>query len=149
MREVLSNSGLAPESLELEITEGVLVDDVNEATQILNDLKALGVRLSIDDFGTGYSSMQYLRRLPFDTIKIDKSFIDGVPESKDAGAIVTAITTLAHSMELELVAEGVETLPQLKYVRSLGCQLIQGYFFSPPVSPEAFFTLANKASIRP
>lgn len=142
VRDVLTRTGLAPDLLELEITEGVLVDDVSEATQILQDLKAVGVRLAIDDFGTGYSSMSYLRRLPFDTIKIDKSFIDGVPASKDAGAIVTAIITLAHSMELEVVAEGVETAEQLEFVRALGCQTIQGYFFSRPLSDEAFRQLA-------
>jgi diguanylate cyclase (GGDEF)-like protein/PAS domain S-box-containing protein len=143
VREVLRQTGLPAEALELEITEGVLVDDVKEATQILEELNAIGVRLSIDDFGTGYSSMHYLRRLPFDTIKIDKSFIDGLPHNKDDCAIVTAIITLAHSMELEVVAEGVETREQFAFVSSQGCQLIQGYFFSPPVSFEAVAALVQ------
>lgn len=144
VRDVLQQTGLAPELLELEITEGVLVDDVKEATQILEELNEEGVRLSIDDFGTGYSSMHYLRRLPFDTIKIDKSFIDGLPHGKDDGAIVTAIITLAHSMELEVVAEGVETREQYEFVSALGCHLIQGYFFSPPVSEDEFGRLVRQ-----
>ncbi|MDP3699289.1 MAG: EAL domain-containing protein [Hylemonella sp.] len=144
VREVLQQTGLAPELLDLEITEGVLVDDVSAVTQILEDLNAAGVRLSIDDFGTGYSSMHYLRRLPFDTIKIDKSFIDDLPDSKDAGAIVTAIITLAHSMELEVIAEGVETPAQLEFVRALGCHATQGYLFSKPVSFEEIGVLLGR-----
>ncbi len=134
VRDTRANTGLPPSILELEITEGVLADDVREATQVLEELNALGVRLSIDDFGTGYSSMNYLRRLPFNLLKIDKSFIDGLPRNKDARAIVTAIITLAHSLELEVVAEGVETAEQFDYLRTLGCHLIQGYYFSPPVA---------------
>lgn len=134
VRDTLASTRLPPGILELEITEGVLVDDVREAGQILEELHAHGVRLSIDDFGTGYSSMNYLRRLPFNLLKIDKSFIDGLPRNKDARAIVTAIITLAHSLELEVVAEGVETFEQFDYLRSLGCHLIQGYYFSPPVA---------------
>lgn len=134
VRDVLAATGLPPAILELEITEGVLADDVREATQVLEELNVLGVRLSIDDFGTGYSSMNYLRRLPFNMLKIDKSFIDGLPRNKDACAIVTAIITLAHSLELEVVAEGVETAEQFEYLRSLGCHLIQGFYFSPPVA---------------
>lgn len=142
--EILRQTGLAPERLELEITEGVLVDDVKEATQILEALNAAGVRLSIDDFGTGYSSMHYLRRLPFDAIKIDKSFIDGLPGNKDDCAIVTAIITLAHSMDLDVVAEGVETAEQFEFVKTLGCRSIQGYFFSPPLSAEKYWKLAER-----
>lgn len=144
VKAVLQRTGLPPELLELEITEGVLVDDVKEAEQTLQDLDAVGVRLSIDDFGTGYSSMHYLRRLPFKTLKIDKSFIDGVPGSADDNAIVTAIITLAHSMELEVVAEGVETREQFEFVESLGCHLIQGYYFSEAVLADEFRSLAQK-----
>jgi diguanylate cyclase (GGDEF)-like protein/PAS domain S-box-containing protein len=134
--QVLQDTGLPPQFLELEVTEGVLVDNVRDAALVLEQLNALGVRLSIDDFGTGYSSMNYLRRLPFDMIKIDKSFVDGLPGNKDNRAIVTAIITLAQSMELDVVAEGVETGEQLDCVRSLGCHLVQGYYFSPPIPPE-------------
>ena len=136
VRAALQASGLPPGFLELEVTESVLADDIKEAAQVLESLNELGVRLSIDDFGTGYSSMNYLRRLPFDMIKIDKSFIDGLPDNKDNRAIVTAIITLAHSMELDVVAEGVETREQFEYVRSLGCHLVQGYYFSPPLTSE-------------
>ena len=135
--EALAKSGLPPEMLELEITENVLVDDMRQASEVLNALNAVGVRLSIDDFGTGYSSMHYLRHLPFDQIKIDKSFIDGVPHSRDDCAIVTAIITLAHSMELEVTAEGVENVEQYDFVRSLGCELIQGYLFGRPETVQA------------
>jgi len=144
--DVLARTGLDPKLLELEITEGVLVDDVAGATQILQDLNAAGVRLSIDDFGTGYSSMHYLRRLPFDALKIDKSFIDGLPNSRDDVAIVTAIITLAKSMELEVVAEGVETSAQFDFVHALGCQLIQGYIFSKPVTPAIFCELVKQSA---
>lgn len=144
VRNILLETGLPPEFLELEITEGVLLDDVKEATEILEGLHAVGVRLAIDDFGKGYSSMHYLRRLPFGLIKIDKSFIDGLPGSKDDAAIVTAIITLAHSMELEVVAEGVETREQFEFVKALGCHMVQGYLFSPPVPADEFRALLEK-----
>jgi EAL domain-containing protein (putative c-di-GMP-specific phosphodiesterase class I) len=144
VRDVLQQTGLAPEYLELEITEGVLIDNVKEAAQTLEELSAVGVSLSIDDFGTGYSSMHYLRRLPFDVLKIDKSFVQGLPYDKDDGAIVTAIITLAHSMELKLVAEGVETREQFEFVSDLGCHSIQGYFFSNPVSDDEFRLLVSQ-----
>jgi diguanylate cyclase (GGDEF)-like protein/PAS domain S-box-containing protein len=147
VREVLIQTGLPPQLLELEITEGVLVDDMQQARQILEEFHAVGVRLSIDDFGTGYSSMHYLRRLPFDVIKIDKSFIDGVPDNKDDSAIVTAIITLAHSLELEVVAEGVETRKQLDFVRALGCHQVQGYLFSAAVSADDFRQLATAGAV--
>ena len=147
VRDALTATRLPPEILELEITEGVLADDVKGASQILEELNGLGVRLSVDDFGTGYSSMSYLRRLPFNMLKIDKSFVDGLPLNNDARAIVTAIITLAHSLELEVVAEGVETREQFEYLRSLGCHLIQGYFFSPPVAPEVFRQLAGSRQL--
>ncbi len=147
VRDVLAQTGLSPEQLELEITEGVLVDDVKEATQILEGLNAEGVRLAIDDFGTGYSSMHYLRRLPFDVLKIDKSFVDGLPSSKDSAAIVSAIITLAKSMELDVVAEGVETAEQLEFVAGQGCHSIQGYFFSPPVTADEFLRLARMGRV--
>jgi len=136
LREILAETGLPPAQLELEITEAVLADDVHEAVAVLQELAALGVRLAIDDFGTGYSSMSQLRRLPFDQIKIDKSFIDGLPGDKEHRAIVTAIITLAQSMEMEVVAEGVQTQQQFECVRALGCHLVQGYYFSPPVLPQ-------------
>jgi diguanylate cyclase (GGDEF)-like protein/PAS domain S-box-containing protein len=148
VRDVLGQTGLAPDQLELEITEGVLVDDVKEATQILEALNAAGVRLAIDDFGTGYSSMHYLRRLPFDVLKIDKSFIDGLPASRDSVAIVSAISTLARSMELDVVAEGVETSEQFEFVAGQGCHAIQGYYFSPPVAADEFVRLARQGRLQ-
>lgn len=145
--EILQQTGLKPESLELEITEGVLVDDVKGTTQILEELHTAGVRLSIDDFGTGYSSIHYLQRLPFDTIKIDKSFIQRLPDNKDDAAIVEAIVAMAHSLELEVITEGVETHGQLKFINELNCHAIQGYYFSPPISIDKCMQLVKQKNI--
>ncbi|MFN4005424.1 MAG: EAL domain-containing protein [Hylemonella sp.] len=148
VREILANTGLPPALLELEITEGVLADDVHEAIGVLRELDALGVRLSIDDFGTGYASMSHLRQLPFDLIKIDKSFVEGLPGDREHHAIVTAIITLARSLQMEVVAEGVETQQQFECVRDLGCQLVQGYYFSPPLLPHELRRGDGATSIR-
>ncbi|MEO8007788.1 MAG: EAL domain-containing protein [Betaproteobacteria bacterium] len=142
--EILVHSGLASQCLELELTEGILINDVKETVEILERFHELGILLSIDDFGTGYSSMNYLRRLPFDSLKIDRSFIKGIPDSADDCAIVTAIIALAHSMNLEIVAEGVETPEQLAFVGGLACQRMQGYLCSPPLPSEGFRALLAK-----
>jgi diguanylate cyclase (GGDEF)-like protein len=130
---ILRDTGLDPTLLELEITEGVLIDNIQEGGKTLNRIHELGVTLAIDDFGTGYSSMNYLRRLPFDVLKIDRSFVQDATRSRDDAAIVTAIITLAHTMGLEVVAEGVETEDQLDFLVNLGCDMIQGYLCSPPI----------------
>jgi len=129
----LAGSGLAPERLELEITESALLQD-NEATlSILHELRALGVRVSMDDFGTGYSSLGYLRSFPFDKIKIDRSFIMKLPDSGESAAIVRAITSLGESLGMTTIAEGVETLEQVEHLRREGCTSIQGYLISKPI----------------
>jgi diguanylate cyclase (GGDEF)-like protein/PAS domain S-box-containing protein len=132
VRETLSSSGLPPSSLCLEITESMLMRDHVAATRQLNELRALGVRLAIDDFGTGYSSLAQLRRLPLDTLKIDRSFVSGLGGSRDAEAIVTSIIAMAHAVDLTVVAEGVETEQQLDVLQRLGCDLAQGYYFGRP-----------------
>jgi len=142
--EIVGESGFDPRLLELEVTEGVVAEDMQAAVGILDDLHALGVHLSIDDFGTGYSSMRYLRMLPFDTLKIDGSFVRDVTESGDSAAVVTAIISLARALDLSVVAEGVETAAQKDFVGRLGCDLIQGHVISPPLPAAEFREFATR-----
>jgi EAL domain-containing protein (putative c-di-GMP-specific phosphodiesterase class I) len=139
--EVLAESGLPPWLLELELTESILLQDVDNTLDTVRRLKALGVILSIDDFGTGYSSLGYLRRLAVDKLKIDRSFVRHVDSDPDAAAIVSAVIQLARSLRLGIVAEGVETEHQLAFLRKEGCTEVQGYLFSPPVLPAAIEAL--------
>jgi len=141
VRTALQESGLSPSALELEITESTVMRDTEEAAGVLRSLKALGVALSIDDFGTGYSSLSYLKRFPIDVLKIDRSFVKDVVEDANGAAITRAIIALAHGLNLEAVAEGVETAPQVAFLKENGCDEIQGYYFSPPVWPEELETL--------
>ncbi len=135
--EVLEETGLDPKHLELEITEGVTMD-VNHAFLTLSELKELGVSISIDDFGTGYSSLNYLKRLPIDKIKIDRSFVKGMIDSSKETAIVSSIITLAHNLELKVIAEGVEHTEQLSILTKLGCDQIQGYLISEAIISNDF-----------
>ncbi len=129
--EVLSRTGLDPASLSLEVTEGVMVDDVEAATSTLNRLKGLGVSISLDDFGTGYSSLSYLKRFPLDYVKIDRSFVAGLNEKVDS-EIVRSVIRLAAAIGIEVVAEGVENSEQLERLAALGCPLVQGYHIARP-----------------
>lgn len=129
----LKESGLAPQRLELEITESVLLDNTNSNIQTLQALKALGVRIALDDFGTGYSSLSYLRSFPFDKIKIDKSFVQDMWESQEAIAIIRAITGMGRSLHIQTTAEGVETDEQYARLKEEGCSHFQGYLFGKPV----------------
>ncbi len=129
---ILHRHGLAPARLELEITEGVLIDDADRALAILRQLKALGVRIALDDFGTGFSSLGYLRRFPFDKLKIDKSFVPGLGEDADADAIVRSIIAMAQSLRLDVTAEGVETEGQLARLRAEHCSQVQGFLLGRP-----------------
>lgn len=144
IERILSETGLAAEYLELEITEGLLIDQINETAKVLNEFHEMGVHLSIDDFGTGYSSMNYLKRLPFDTLKIDRSFVRDVTFNQDDAAIASAIITLGHTMGMNVIAEGVETVEQLAFLRSQKCDSIQGYLYSPPLSAEAVLPLIKE-----
>ncbi len=128
----LAASGLAASRLEIEITESVLLENDAKTLNMLHQLRSLGVRIAMDDFGTGYSSLSYLRTFPLDKIKIDRSFVRDVSSNLEARAIVRAITSLAHALNISVVAEGVETAEQLQIVQAEGCTEIQGYFFSRP-----------------
>ena len=136
LKAALSESGLDPRRLELEITETVLVEKSEENLAVLHEIKNLGVSIVLDDFGIGYSSMRYLQMFPFDKIKIDKSFIQSMTTHSDSAAIVCAITGLGRGLDIETTAEGVETTEQLQFLRTAGCQLAQGYLFSRPVPLE-------------
>ncbi|SDS09968.1 response regulator receiver modulated diguanylate cyclase/phosphodiesterase [Pseudomonas asplenii] len=133
VKDILRDSGLAPQWLELEITEGVLARDTDNARETLMALKALGVHVAIDDFGTGYSSLAYLKRFPIDVLKIDQSFVRDMLTDKSDLAIVEAIIKLGQALGLELVAEGVETLQQAELLLELGCRVMQGYLYCRPV----------------
>ncbi|WP_031429709.1 EAL domain-containing protein [Methylomicrobium agile] len=133
IQEALEETGLPPDLLELEITEGTLMHQLETAMQLLNVLKRKGIRLSLDDFGTGYSSLSYLKQFPLDTLKIDKSFINDISTDPNDRAIVAAITVMAQQLKLEVVAEGVETEAQLEFLRELRCHSVQGYYFSKPL----------------
>jgi diguanylate cyclase (GGDEF)-like protein len=141
VRGALSAARLEPRYLELELTESAVMQDAETSVQIMRRLSDLGVRISVDDFGTGYSSLSYLRRLPLDKLKIDRSFIREIVTSRDDAQIVRAIVSLAHSLHLKVIAEGVETAEQLTFLRSLGCDQYQGYLCSPPLPPAEFLTL--------
>jgi len=134
VQRAIAESGLPPERLELEVTESVLMNDVALSSQILGTLKDLGVNISVDDFGTGYSSLSYLRRFPVDQLKVDRSFVDGLGSEPEDSAIVAAIVSLAHTLGLVAVGEGVETADQLEALRGLGCDLAQGYHLARPLS---------------
>jgi hypothetical protein len=134
---VLAQSGLERDRLELELTESVFIADNDETDAQFTRLKKIGVRLALDDFGTGYSSLGYLKRAPFDKIKIDQSFVRGASLGHDRNAaIIKAIVTLAETMELETTAEGVETQDEVDFIRNLGCSHIQGFVFGKPIEAD-------------
>jgi EAL domain-containing protein (putative c-di-GMP-specific phosphodiesterase class I) len=132
-----------PERLELEITEGVLIENVARATQVLGGLKKLGVRVALDDFGTGYSSLSYLQSFPLDRIKIDRSFVASLGRSERSLAIVRAVIGLAHGLRLPALAEGVETNDQLDILIQAGCDEMQGFLIGRPRPIEAYADLLS------
>lgn len=137
VKQTLAETGLNPRRLELELTESMLMDNAEDTIETLRDLRSLGIRLSIDDFGTGYSSLNYLKHFPIDRLKIDQSFICGVPENRDDAAITASVIALARSLGLQVLAEGVETAEQLEYLLEKGCTDMQGYLCAPPLPVEA------------
>jgi diguanylate cyclase (GGDEF)-like protein len=142
----LRETGLDPAALEFEITESMVMHDPERAVTLLTRLKAMGIHLSIDDFGTGYSSLSYLKRFPIDSVKIDRSFIHDIPGDADDAAITRAIIAMAHSLRLKVIAEGVETEEQLSFLRELGCDEMQGYYFSEPLAEDEFLRLQKSAA---
>ena len=147
VRAVLSDTGLPAKRLELEITEGVFLSNDEHVHEMIGNLKKIGVKLALDDFGTGYSSLSYLQRVPFDKIKIDRSFVTGAsdPEGRNA-ALIRAMVGLAADLKMQTTAEGVETQEELQLVRDLGCSLVQGYIFGKPMAAEEALELAKKGA---
>ena len=142
--QTLLDTGLEPQYLELELTESILMEPTETTFNTLNELKATGVRIAIDDFGKGYSSLGYLKRLPIDTLKIDRSFVHDIISNPDDRAIVRAIISLARSLNLKVIAEGVETHEQLSYLQEQGTDGIQGFLLSEPITPNSFTQLLKK-----
>ena len=142
--EILAELKLAPAQLELELTESVLMANADLAIHTLNRLHTLGISIAIDDFGTGYSSLSYLKRLPIDRLKIDRSFVGDITTDPDDEAITKTIITMAHSLGLNVIAEGVETLEQLEYLHEQGCDEIQGHWLSPPLTAAACYTFIRE-----
>jgi len=133
--QILDESGLSPECLEIEITETTIMQNLEATTEMLREMQAAGLKISMDDFGTGYSSMSYLKQFPLNTLKIDRSFVMGITEDETDAAITQTIISLAHSLHLHTIAEGVETKGQLELLKKQGCQQIQGYLISRPLPP--------------
>jgi diguanylate cyclase (GGDEF)-like protein len=146
IEEALDNANLRPEYLELEITEGYAMQDVQKAIQTLRQLKTLGVRIAIDDFGTGYSCLSYLKEFPIDTVKLDGSFVRDLAAPEDA-QIALGVIALAHSLKLKVIAEGVETISQLAFLREHSCDRLQGYLFSRPMPPANFDRFMNQKDV--
>jgi diguanylate cyclase (GGDEF)-like protein/PAS domain S-box-containing protein len=142
--EVLERTGVDPADLELEITETFVMAHLNDGLETLHALKRLGITLAIDDFGTGYSSLSYLKRLPIDRLKIDRSFVKDIPADRDDMAIAATIIAMAHNLDLQVIAEGVEQSAQVDFLRRHRCDEVQGYLFSKPVSAAAFGKLFKK-----
>ena len=144
----IDQTGVSPKTLQLEIVETLAMSDAEKAAQVLAELKALGVRLSIDDFGTGYSSLSRLRRLPVDSLKVDRTFISTMDEDSDSREIVRLIITMARTLRLKVVAEGAETEMQINHLKQLNCEMAQGYFFSRPIPADAVTELLQHKSSR-
>lgn len=141
--DAVTAAGLAPQCLAIEVIETAIIVDFERARENFNALRAAGIRVAIDDFGTGYSSLSYLAKLPIDTLKIDKSFVDAIDEAPSV-AIIQATTAMARALGIKVTAEGVETAEQAQMLRAFGCHFLQGYYFSRPVSVEAFTAMLEK-----
>ena len=142
----LREYGISPDLLEVEITESMLMHNTDSVVAMMKEFAEAGIVISLDDFGTGYSSLSYLKRFPIDTLKIDQSFVRGIPQDANDSAIATAIISMAKALKLRVIAEGVETESQLDFLRSAGCDEIQGYWFSKPVPADAFAQLLRETN---
>ncbi|PIW27123.1 MAG: diguanylate cyclase [Rhodospirillales bacterium CG15_BIG_FIL_POST_REV_8_21_14_020_66_15] len=146
IKDILDDCGLDARLLDVELTESMLVSNAEETIRILKVIKGMGVNVSMDDFGTGYSSLSYLTRFPLDNLKVDRSFVTGLPDDRDASAVARAIISMAQNLNLNIIAEGIETENQVGFLHALGCQVGQGYLFSPPVGNERFMDLVRAGS---
>jgi EAL domain-containing protein (putative c-di-GMP-specific phosphodiesterase class I) len=146
VEDILQETGLNPKWLSIEITESIAMQDLNLAVKMIEKLKEIGIEVSLDDFGTGYSSLNYLKKLPIDVLKIDKSFVRDISEECDELKIIKAVIMLAHSMNLKVVAEGVETHEQLKFLKGHSCDRAQGYLFSKPLPPAELENLLKNST---
>jgi len=133
LQMMLEETGCKPEWIELEVTEGQIMNNPDKAIIVLNQLSDMGIELAIDDFGTGYSSLSYLKRLPIDKLKIDQSFINDLPDDEEDATITKSVIALAQSLNLKVIAEGVETEAQKNFLVENGCKNIQGYFYGEPM----------------
>jgi EAL domain-containing protein (putative c-di-GMP-specific phosphodiesterase class I) len=146
---IITETGIDPHLLELELTESLLMDDPEQTVRTLGNLQRYGVRLAVDDFGTGYSSLAYLKRFPIAALKIDRAFISDATTNPEDAAITLAIINLGHSLGLKVVAEGVETESQLEFLREHGCDEMQGFFFSPAVPADEMEALLRRVPQAP
>ncbi|EWH12188.1 hypothetical protein DS2_00655 [Catenovulum agarivorans DS-2] len=146
IKSSIINARIKPEWLDIEITESMLMGDINEALHQLDDIKALGVQMSIDDFGTGYSSLSYLKKFPVDTLKVDRAFIKDIPDDTDDMAISDAIIALAHKLNMKVIAEGVETAEHVEFLVQNHCQIGQGYLFSQPIDEESLYKFIDNST---
>jgi diguanylate cyclase (GGDEF)-like protein/PAS domain S-box-containing protein len=146
VKEVITESSIDASQLELELTESILIDNLDHTLNVLTQLRAMGVRMAIDDFGTGYSSLNYLKQFPVDTLKIDQSFIRNLPGNNDDAQITRTIISMAHNLGLGVIAEGVETKEQLEFLQQVQCEEVQGFYFSRPIPDSALVKLINKGS---
>jgi EAL domain-containing protein (putative c-di-GMP-specific phosphodiesterase class I) len=144
VRTALELSGLPPRSLQLELTEGIFMEDIDSAVDRIRELKALGVAIAVDDFGTGYSSLAHIKRFPLDVLKIDRYFVKDLPNAPLNRALVSSILALCDGLHLDAVAEGVEDPQQLECLHRLGCRIVQGFLFSPPVPAEELTALLGQ-----
>jgi EAL domain-containing protein (putative c-di-GMP-specific phosphodiesterase class I) len=136
--DILGSAQVDPAYMQLEITESMIMENVDEAVKILNNIKQLGVKVALDDFGTGYSSLSRLSRLPLDKLKVDQSFVRGIESDVGSRAVTDAVIALGHSLRLEVIAEGIESEASLRYLQYQGCQQAQGFLFSPPLQADEF-----------
>jgi diguanylate cyclase (GGDEF)-like protein len=148
LHAIIGESGIPPEMFEIEITESLFLESTSLTESVLARLKSIGVLIALDDFGTGYSSLAYLRRLPVDIVKIDRSFIKDLPADKGSAAITAAIIGMAHALNMEIVAEGVETVEQMEFLRGLHCECVQGYHVSTPLAPDDLVQFIKRTDAR-
>jgi len=146
VRAILKDARLDPQSLELELTESVLMKHAESTVSVLKALKNIGVQLAVDDFGTGYSSLSYLRQFPIDSLKVDQSFVHEISSTSDDAPIVSAVISMGNSLNKRVIAEGVETREQLDFLTAAGCEEAQGYYFNRPMVADQFATLLESAS---